>query len=68
VNAFYNTYIAATDTGLRDVDNNIMGVLENRPGAVLNHNVLDSAQDKRWVLYFCQESSEFPDERRYIPP
>jgi hypothetical protein len=40
------TYIATADTGLCNVDNDIVRIFENRLGTVFNDNVLDGAQNE----------------------
>lgn len=44
------TYIAATDTGVLDIDEHIVRVLQLRNGTVFEFDLVDAFQDKGKVL------------------
>jgi hypothetical protein len=50
------TYVAAADTGVADVDEDIVGVLEGRDGAVFEFDFVNAFEDEGEVLWLIVSS------------
>lgn len=50
--AFRGTYITAADSGVFDVDKDIVGVAQGRNGAVLEFDLVNALEDKGQILFF----------------
>jgi hypothetical protein len=50
--AFRGTYITAADSGVFDVDEDIVGVAQSRNGAVFEFDLVNALKDEGQIL-FC---------------
>lgn len=48
--AFRGTYITAADSGVFDVDEDIVGVAQGRNGAVFEFDLVNALEDKGQIL------------------